>query len=42
VVRARRWSYRVTYEIVGEDIWIYFIHPSSLPVTHSDLADGIH
>lgn len=38
VVKLRRWSYRITYEIRGEAIVVYFLHPSWYPATHLDLA----
>lgn len=38
VVRARRWSYRVTYGIERNVVWIYYFYPSWYPATHPDLA----
>jgi mRNA-degrading endonuclease RelE of RelBE toxin-antitoxin system len=38
VVRARRWSYRITYEIRTGEIVIYYLYPSWYPATHPDLA----
>jgi mRNA-degrading endonuclease RelE of RelBE toxin-antitoxin system len=32
VVRARRWSYRVIYDVRDEVVWIRFIYPSSHPL----------
>jgi len=40
VVRARRWSYRVTYELRGHELWVLFIAPSWYPVTHADLGSA--
>jgi hypothetical protein len=41
VVRARRWSYRVTYEVGVSQVFIYFVHPSWYPTTHADLARAL-
>lgn len=38
VVRARRWSYRVIYDILADVVWVRFIVPSSYPLTHPDLV----
>lgn len=40
VVRARRWSYRLTYELADEDaaIWVHYLYPSSYPPTHPDFG----
>ena len=38
VVRARRWSYRVTYEIRADELVVMYLYPSWYPVTHLDLA----
>ncbi len=38
VVRARRWSYRISYEVRGDALWIRSIHPSWYPLTHPGLA----
>jgi len=38
VVKARRWSYRVTYGIEGDAVWIYYLYPSWYPATHPGLA----
>jgi mRNA-degrading endonuclease RelE of RelBE toxin-antitoxin system len=38
VVKARRWSYRVTYGIEGDAVWIYYFYPSWYPATHPGLA----
>jgi hypothetical protein len=39
IVQARRWSYRITYEVRGEVLWIRYLYPSWHPATHPDLAD---
>jgi mRNA-degrading endonuclease RelE of RelBE toxin-antitoxin system len=39
VVRRRRWSYRVTYEIRADVLLVLLLAPSSFPVTHADLGD---
>jgi len=38
VVRAHRWSYRVTYEPGDDDgtLWVHHLYPSSYPPTHPD------
>jgi hypothetical protein len=36
VVRARRWSYRVTYEPRGDVLWVLYVLPSWYPLTHPD------
>ena len=33
-VRTRRWTYRVTYTIVNDVVWVRFIYPSWHPRTH--------
>jgi len=38
VVRARRWAYRVTYEIRSDELVVMYLYPSGYPVTHPDLA----
>ena len=38
VVKARRWSYRLTYGIVGDVVWVHYLYPSWHPETHSGLA----
>lgn len=40
VVKARRWSYRLTYAVIDDAIWIYYLYPSWYPATHPDLAAG--
>ncbi len=41
VVRARRWSYRITYTIQRRELWVRSLHPSWYPLTHPGLADPI-
>jgi hypothetical protein len=36
VVRARRWSYRISYELRDGTLWILLVRPSWYPVTHAD------
>jgi len=36
VVSPRRWSYRVTYEIRGDEIWVLLVHPPWHEVTAAD------
>jgi hypothetical protein len=38
VVRSRRWSYRVTYDVRGEVLWIRYLYPSWYPMTHPGVA----
>jgi hypothetical protein len=38
VVRARRWSYRITYELHDEELWVLYLYPSWYPLTHPDMA----
>ena len=38
VVRARRWAYRVTYDLRGDTLWVRYLYPSWYPLTHPDLA----
>lgn len=42
VLRARRWSYRITCDLVEEDdeIWVRYVYPSWFPLTHPDLVVG--
>jgi len=40
VVRSRRWAYRITYELVGDELWVRYLYPSWYPLTHPDLASG--
>lgn len=36
VVRARRWSYRVTYQIRADELVVMYLYPSWYPPTHLD------
>jgi hypothetical protein len=38
VVRARRWAYRITYTVRGNEIWVRYLYPSWYPLTHPGLA----
>jgi len=38
VVRARRWTYRITYTLRGGAIWVRYLYPSWYPLTHPGLA----
>lgn len=40
VVRARRWTYRLTYELDEDNdaIWVHYLYPSSYPPTHPDFG----
>ena len=38
VVKVRRWSYRITYELRDDEIWVLYLYPSSQPLTHSAIA----
>lgn len=38
VIRARRWTYRITYEIRSDEVVIFYLYPSWYPATHPDLA----
>jgi len=38
VVRARRWAYRVTYEVRSGELVVMYLYPSGYPATHLDLA----
>ena len=38
MVRARRWTYRITYEIRASEVVIFYVYPSWYPATHPDLA----
>jgi hypothetical protein len=40
-VRARRWSYRITYTLVRQELWVRSLHPSWYPLTHPGLAGPI-
>jgi hypothetical protein len=41
VVRARRWSYRITYTLPDDALWILHISPSWYPLTHPGLAGPV-
>jgi mRNA-degrading endonuclease RelE of RelBE toxin-antitoxin system len=41
VVRARRWSYRITYTLRRRELWVRSLHPSWYPLTHPGLAGPI-
>ena len=36
VVRSRRWSYRITYDLRDGDLWVRYLYPSWYPLTHPD------
>jgi hypothetical protein len=38
VLRARRWTYRLTYEIRGEEVQVLYLYPSWYPLTHPDIV----
>jgi hypothetical protein len=38
VVRARRWSYRITYTLQRDELWVRYLFPSWYPLTHPGLA----
>jgi hypothetical protein len=38
VIRARRWSYRITYDVVGDEVWVRYLYPSWYPMTHPGIA----
>ena len=38
VVRARRWSYRITYDVREDVVWVRYLYPSWYPLTHPSLA----
>ena len=44
VVRARRWTYRITYEVRSDELVVLYLYPSWYPPTHLDrlraLDDG--
>jgi hypothetical protein len=42
VVRPRRWSYRVTYEIRTDELVMLYLYQGAYPVTHLDLAGLIN
>jgi hypothetical protein len=39
VVRARRWSYRITYELREAELWVLYLYPSWYPLTHPGMAE---
>lgn len=41
IVKARRWSYRVTYGIAGDVVWIHYLLPSWHPATHPNPAGPV-
>jgi len=41
VVRARRWSYRITYTVERRELWVRYIFPSWYPLTHPGLAGPV-
>jgi hypothetical protein len=41
VVRARRWSYRMTYTLQRRELWVRSLHPSWYPLTHPGLAGPV-
>jgi len=41
VVRARRWSYRITYTLQRRELWVRSLHPSWYPLTHPGLVDPV-
>jgi hypothetical protein len=38
VVKVRRWFYRITYELRGDELWVRYLYPSWVPLTHPALA----
>jgi hypothetical protein len=38
VVRAPRWSYRITYTLRADQLWVRYLYPSWYPLTHPGLA----
>ena len=38
IVRARRWTYRITYDLRGDELWVRYMCPSCYPLTHPDLT----
>jgi mRNA-degrading endonuclease RelE of RelBE toxin-antitoxin system len=40
VVRARRWSYRVTYVVRADEVVVLYLYPSWYPLTHHDLVSS--
>lgn len=41
VVRARRWTYRVTYTLRGDVLWVRYLYPSWYPLTHPGLTGPV-
>ena len=41
VVRARRWSYRITYTLARQELWVRSLNPSWYPLTHAGLLDPV-
>jgi mRNA-degrading endonuclease RelE of RelBE toxin-antitoxin system len=39
VVQARRWTYRITYTLKEDEIWVRYVYPSWYPLTHPGLAE---
>jgi mRNA-degrading endonuclease RelE of RelBE toxin-antitoxin system len=39
VVRARRWTYRITYTLRRDKLWVRYIYPSWYPLTHPGLSE---
>jgi hypothetical protein len=36
-VQARRWAYRLTYEIRRDVLWVRYLYPAWYPLTHPDM-----
>jgi hypothetical protein len=41
VARARRWSYRITYTLHRQELWVRSLNPSWYPLTHPGLVDPV-
>lgn len=41
VVRARRWTYRITYTIENNELWVRSLRPSWYPLTHPGFREPI-
>ena len=39
IVRARRWTYRLTYEVLDGELWVYYVAPAWYPPTHGSHGD---
>jgi mRNA-degrading endonuclease RelE of RelBE toxin-antitoxin system len=39
MVRARRWTYRITYTVRRDELRVRYIYPSWYPLTHPGLAE---